>query len=47
LRFEASRGGELFPHLYAALPIERVAWSVAIAWARASHVWPPEIEAAR
>ncbi len=26
LRFEPSRGGDLFPHLYATLPAERVLW---------------------
>jgi uncharacterized protein (DUF952 family) len=28
LRFEPSRGGALFPHLYAALPLEAVRWIV-------------------
>ena len=27
LRWEPSRGGALFPHLYAALPMSAVAWS--------------------
>lgn len=27
LRFEASRGGELFPHLYADLPMSAVRWT--------------------
>jgi uncharacterized protein (DUF952 family) len=26
VKWEASRGGALFPHLYAALPLEAVAW---------------------
>jgi uncharacterized protein (DUF952 family) len=26
LRFEVSRGGDLFPHLYAALPLSAVRW---------------------
>jgi uncharacterized protein (DUF952 family) len=26
LRYEPSRGGDLFPHLYGALPLEAVAW---------------------
>ena len=26
LKWEPSRGGELFPHLYAPLPLDRVAW---------------------
>jgi uncharacterized protein (DUF952 family) len=28
LRYEPSRGGALFPHLYAALPLDAVAWVV-------------------
>ena len=27
LKWEPSRGGALFPHLYATLPLDRVAWS--------------------
>ena len=27
LRWEPSRGGDLFPHLYAPLPLARVAWT--------------------
>ena len=27
LKWEASRGGELFPHLYAALPLGNVLWA--------------------
>jgi uncharacterized protein (DUF952 family) len=27
LRWEASRGGDLFPHLYAALPLQAVRWA--------------------
>ncbi len=26
LKYEASRGGDLFPHLYAALPLDAVLW---------------------
>jgi uncharacterized protein (DUF952 family) len=27
LKWEPSRGGDLFPHLYASLPLDRVAWT--------------------
>jgi uncharacterized protein (DUF952 family) len=30
LKWEASRGGALFPHLYAPLPVSRIAWSAPI-----------------
>lgn len=30
LRWEPSRGGQLFPHVYGALPMSAVAWSAAI-----------------
>jgi uncharacterized protein (DUF952 family) len=31
LRWEPSRGGELFPHLYAALPLSAVLWASPLA----------------
>jgi len=44
LRFEASRGGDLFPHLYGALPMEAVtAVQPLPLGADGSHVFPPEI----
>jgi uncharacterized protein (DUF952 family) len=30
LKWEASRGGDLFPHLYAPLPLEAVRWARAL-----------------
>lgn len=30
LKWEPSRGGDLFPHLYAALPLSAVAWEMPI-----------------
>ncbi|MCI0468352.1 MAG: DUF952 domain-containing protein [Beijerinckiaceae bacterium] len=30
LRFEPSRGGALFPHLYGSLPLDAVAWAMAL-----------------
>ena len=41
LRWEPSRGGDLFPHLYAALPTETVHWVRPIAVdADGQHVFP-------
>ncbi|MEG6508573.1 DUF952 domain-containing protein [Methyloligella sp. 2.7D] len=31
LRFEPSRGGEMFPHLYGSLPLEALLWSEPLA----------------
>jgi uncharacterized protein (DUF952 family) len=31
LKWESSRGGDLFPHLYAALPLKAVRWARALA----------------
>lgn len=37
LRWEASRGGALFPHLYAALPARAVTRARALAWTGAAY----------
>jgi uncharacterized protein (DUF952 family) len=42
LRWERSRGGDLFPHLYAPLPLAAVRWLVALKLdADGRHVFPP------
>jgi uncharacterized protein (DUF952 family) len=41
LKFEPSRGGALFPHLYAALPLSAVSWVKPLALqADGSHAFP-------
>jgi uncharacterized protein (DUF952 family) len=41
LRYEPSRGGALFPHLYAALPLDAVAWVVPLPLAAdGTHAFP-------
>ena len=41
LRWEPSRGGDLFPHLYGELPLEAVLWTRAVPRdARGRHVFP-------
>lgn len=41
LRFEPSRGGDLFPHLYAKLPLEAVLWEKPLPLgADGQHVFP-------
>jgi uncharacterized protein (DUF952 family) len=42
LKWEPSRGGALFPHLYAPLPLNAVAWSAEIAVADNGEVDLPE-----
>jgi uncharacterized protein (DUF952 family) len=37
LRWEPSRGGSLFPHLYATLPLAAVAWSAPLPWREDGH----------
>ena len=40
LRYEPSRGGGLFPHLYGALPVAAVRWAKALAHDGERHVFP-------
>ncbi|MBP1851360.1 DUF952 domain-containing protein [Rhizobium halophytocola] len=41
LKFEASRGGDLFPHLYASLPLDAVLWEAPLPLgADGAHVFP-------
>ena len=45
LRYEPSRGGALFPHLYAPLPLEAVIWARPLPLsANGRHQFPPEAE---
>jgi uncharacterized protein (DUF952 family) len=42
LRWEPSRGGDLFPHLYGPLPLTAVLWTAALPLgADGVHVFPP------
>lgn len=45
LRFEPSRGGDLFPHLYASLTLDAVVWERPLPWdaAEGRHVFPHEL----
>jgi uncharacterized protein (DUF952 family) len=44
LRFEPSRGGALFPHLYAELPVTAVARAEPLPLADGTHRFPPGLE---
>ena len=40
LRWEPSRGGQLFPHLYGPLRLEHVAWDKSLPLGAAGHIFP-------
>ena len=42
LKWEASRGGALFPHIYGELQMAAVAWVKPLPWLDGGHVFPPE-----
>ncbi len=42
LRWEPSRGGALFPHLYRALSVGEVLWTRPLPLTPQGHVFPPE-----
>jgi uncharacterized protein (DUF952 family) len=43
LRWEKSRGGDLFPHLYGPLAVKSVRSVVALPWHGTAHDFPPDI----
>ena len=43
LKWEASRGGDLFPHLYGDLPAKAVLWEKALPWRDGCHEFPADI----
>jgi uncharacterized protein (DUF952 family) len=40
LKWEPSRGGELFPHLYGSLPVAAARWAKPIVWNGERHLLP-------
>jgi len=44
LRWEPSRGGALFPHLYAPLPLAAVLWVAPLPWTREGFAWPDALD---
>ena len=42
LKWEASRGGQLFPHLYEPLGMRHLIWAKPLVWNGSVHVFPPE-----
>ena len=43
LKWEPSRGGDLFPHLYSDLPGKAVLWEKALPWRDGRHEFPADI----
>ena len=43
IKWEASRGGALFPHLYRALKMSDVIWAKPLPCHGAGHIFPPEM----
>jgi uncharacterized protein (DUF952 family) len=43
LKWEKSRGGDLFPHLYAALDVAKAHTVLPLPWNGSAHDFPPEI----
>ena len=43
LRWEKSRGGDLFPHLYGPLAVGRVHSVMSLPWHNEAHEFPPDI----
>lgn len=45
LKYEPSRGGDLFPHLYGALPLHAVLWAKPLPLdAHGNHIFPEPME---
>lgn len=42
LKWEASRGGDLFPHVYGSIPSRAALWVKPLPFADSAHVFPPE-----
>ncbi len=42
LKWEASRGGQLFPHIYGTIEMSDVIWAKALPWNGIKHEFPPE-----
>jgi uncharacterized protein (DUF952 family) len=45
LKWEASRGGQLFPHYYGSLDMQHVLWAKPLPWNGTGHDFPPEFSA--
>ena len=44
LKWEASRGGQVFPHVYGVIDPKRVLWVKPLPWDGAAHLFPAEMK---
>ncbi len=44
LKWETSRGGQLFPHVYGVIDPTQILWARPLPWDGAAHIFPPEFE---
>jgi uncharacterized protein (DUF952 family) len=44
LKWEASRGGQLFPHVYGVIDPAQILWARPLPWDGAAHVFPAEFQ---
>ena len=42
LKWEVSRGGQLFPHVYGVVRSSEISWHKALPWNGTAHDFPPE-----
>lgn len=45
LKWEVSRGGKMFPHVYDTLDPAQTLWTKDLIWDGAQHIFPPEVSA--
>jgi uncharacterized protein (DUF952 family) len=43
LKWEASRGGQLFPHIYGSIDPAQILWAKDLPWVDGAHVFPQDI----
>jgi uncharacterized protein (DUF952 family) len=43
LKWEASRGGQLFPHVYGTIDPAQIVWAKPLLWDGETHVFPAEM----
>lgn len=44
LKWEASRGGQLFPHIYGVIDPAQIFWAMPLPWDGTTHIFPAEFE---